>query len=143
MASLNTLATSEDIMNQQALQLGLSITPTEVSSTTTTAAAASGEISPVPTPTPSTTPFTSTMGPSRTGKTLFDLLVVMGFPSSFATAIDDMQEAFLGIVHDALGKSSERKSLTDIITYKNRLRGIGILLIFTAIVGLLLETILS
>lgn len=50
----------------------------------------------------------------------------------------DAQEALIGITSDLLGQS-ERRSLRDILTHGNRLRGLGVALIVLAILGMLLN----
>ena len=114
---LNGLATSAEIMAQQNTVTG-------------------------PTPTPTIAPTVS-LGPKKTGKTLVDLGKKLGLPTSLGLLIDDMQEAVLGITGDVLGRSKERQSLADILTYKNRLRGLGALCIFVAVVAILLDAIVG
>lgn len=92
---------------------------------------------------PSPEPAKMTLGPKKSRKTLVDLGAEMGLPRSVSTVIDDMQEAVLGIVSDLTGKTKERVSLAEVLTYKNRLRGIGMLLILVASVALLLEALVG
>lgn len=51
---------------------------------------------------------------------------------------EDAQEAFIGITGDLLGQS-ERTKLTDILTYGNRLRGLGSIMVLLALGGLLIR----
>lgn len=50
----------------------------------------------------------------------------------------DAQEALIGITSDLLGQS-ERRSLRDILSHGNRLRGLGVALILLAILGMLMN----
>jgi hypothetical protein len=77
-------------------------------------------------------------GPPKTGKTLGDLSIDLGLTGSFAELVDDMQEAVLGITADLTGKS-DRKSVGDILSHGNRLRGLGALLVLGAVAGLLVD----
>jgi hypothetical protein len=57
---------------------------------------------------------------------------------SFETAVADAKEALTGIVADLQG-TTRRRSLTDIVTHGDRLRGLGILCLFLALAGLLID----
>ena len=94
-------------------------------------------------PSQTKTPEKEVLGPVKTGKTLADLATSLGVPKSWSVLLDDMQEAVLGIIGDLTGKSQQRVSLADVLSYKNRLRGIGMLFILVAIVGILLEAIVG
>ena len=61
---------------------------------------------------------------------------------TYAQALDDAAEAITGIVADVYG-NTERTSLKDIFVYKNRLRGLGVLLVALALVGLLIDAIVG
>lgn len=80
-------------------------------------------------------------GPVKTGKTLKDLARDLGAPDSWATLIDEMQEAVIGIIGDLVNSTGERTSLADILGHENRLRGLGSLFILVAIIGLLIESL--
>lgn len=55
---------------------------------------------------------------------------------------EDAQDAFVGILGDLMGQS-ERTSVKDIVTHGNRLRGLGILLVALALVGLIVRSMLA
>ena len=59
---------------------------------------------------------------------------------TFQIALDDAREAVTGIFGD-LYDSSERKSVRDIVFHKDRLRGLGLLLIFVGSIGFVMEAI--
>lgn len=59
---------------------------------------------------------------------------------TFDIALQDAREALSGIFGD-LYDSSERKSIRDILFHKDRLRGLGLLLIFVGAIGFVLEAI--
>ena len=54
----------------------------------------------------------------------------------------DAQEAVIGVTSDLLGQS-ERKSLRDILTHGNRMRGLGVALIVLAVLGMMLNWLLG
>jgi hypothetical protein len=54
----------------------------------------------------------------------------------------DAQEALIGVTSDLLGQS-ERRSLRDILTHGNRLRGLGVAFIVLAILGMLLNWLIG
>jgi hypothetical protein len=56
--------------------------------------------------------------------------------------LQDAQEAVIGITSDLLGQS-ERKSLGDILTHGNRLRGLGVALIVLALLGMIFSWLLG
>ncbi len=58
------------------------------------------------------------------------------------TLLKDAQEAIIGITSDLLGQS-ERKSLRDILTHENRLRGLGVALIAVALLGMLINWLIG
>lgn len=60
---------------------------------------------------------------------------------TFNSAVADAHEALAGVVEDFSG-TTDRHSLRDIFTHENRLRGLGILLIALALVGLVVDYIL-
>lgn len=78
-------------------------------------------------------------GPTPTGKGVSDLADTVGLPPSLGALFGDMQEAILGIAGDLMGSSTERESLADILTYNNRLRGLGSMCVIIAVVGLMLD----
>lgn len=57
-----------------------------------------------------------------------------------AELFQDVQEAVVGIPADLMGQS-ERKTLPDILSYGNRLRGLGILLVGLAIILALINSL--
>ena len=61
---------------------------------------------------------------------------------TYTQALDDASEALTGIVADVYGNTS-RTTLKDIFVYKNRLRGLGILLVALALAGLLIDAIVG
>lgn len=63
-------------------------------------------------------------------------------PTTVSALYEDAQEAFVGIIGDLLGES-ERKSLKDIFTSGNRLRGLGIVFVTLAIAGWLVHFLLG
>lgn len=79
-------------------------------------------------------------GPTPTGKGLNHLAESLGLPPSLGVLFEDMQEAIIGITRDLTGSSTERESLTEILTHENRLRGIGALLVLVAVVGLVIDS---
>ena len=59
---------------------------------------------------------------------------------TYESAMADAHEALTGVAADLTG-ATERTSLKDILTYGNRLRGLGVLCIGVAMVGLLVDYI--
>lgn len=81
-------------------------------------------------------------GPPKTGKTFGDLLVSFGLPDSFGTMLEDMNEAFVGLLGDLSGSSgNNQKSLGRALTDNNRLRGLGGILVLIGLVGLLIDAL--
>ncbi|MGA1563845.1 MAG: hypothetical protein ACO35C_04410 [Pontimonas sp.] len=78
-------------------------------------------------------------GPKRTGKTIGSVAEQYGLPTSFQQTIDDAQDAVLGITKDLVRSGETKTSVSEIITKDNRLRGIGMLLIITAILGFFIK----
>lgn len=60
---------------------------------------------------------------------------------TYQSAVQDAHEALTGITADLLGTTS-RKSVKDMVTHNDRLRGLGILLIVLALVGLVVDYIM-
>lgn len=60
---------------------------------------------------------------------------------SYEQAVGDAHDALVGIMHDLSG-ASDRTSLWDILTYKDRMRGLGFLLVALAMVGLVADYVL-
>lgn len=56
--------------------------------------------------------------------------------------LQDAQEALIGITSDLLGQS-ERKSLGDILTHGNRLRGLGVALVVLALLGMIFSWLMG
>lgn len=79
-------------------------------------------------------------GPDKTGKTLKDLAMDLGAPDSVGTLLDDMQDAVIGIVGDLVNPNPERTSLAEILGHGNRLRGLGALCVFVAVIGIVLDS---
>lgn len=61
---------------------------------------------------------------------------------TYEEALADAHEALVGITEDLSG-ATERKGLKDMLTHNNRLRGLGILLIVLALVGLVVDYIMA
>ena len=61
---------------------------------------------------------------------------------SYGVILADAQEALVGIASDLLGKS-DRKSLRDILTHGNRLRGLGFALVILALAGAVIQWMLG
>lgn len=61
---------------------------------------------------------------------------------TYETAVADAHEALTGLAADLAG-TTPRKSLKDMLTHKDRLRGLGILLIALALVGLVVDYIMN
>lgn len=78
-------------------------------------------------------------GPRHTGKTIGSVAKEYGFPTSVQQTIDDAQDAVLGITKDLTQSGEKKESLYDILTKDNRLRGIGALLIITAVVAFIVK----
>jgi hypothetical protein len=78
-------------------------------------------------------------GPKRTGQSLKTVAEQYGLPMSVRETIDDAQDAVLGISRDLTQQSTEKKSFYEILTQDNRLRGIGALLVITAIVAFIVK----
>ena len=57
---------------------------------------------------------------------------------TYATAVDDAQDALVGLMADLSG-TTERHSLKDMLMHKDRMRGLGFLLIALALVGLVAD----
>jgi len=104
-------------------------------------------------------------GPPKTGAQLGDIVRSMGLPTSFATIVDDVQDALIGTVQDLTNSTPttqptkteaagidvtpnlsepppEKKGFMDILTRGNRLRGWGILFVSCAIIGVLVAMLL-
>lgn len=80
-------------------------------------------------------------GPPKTGKGLKDMFTGLGMPDSLEDAFGDMQEAVLGIARDL--SSGEKKSLRDVLTEGDRMRGLGLILVLVAIVGLIVVALVA
>lgn len=78
-------------------------------------------------------------GPARTDQSIRTVAEQYGLPTSVRQTIDDAQDAVLGISKDLTQQSTEKKSLYEILTQDNRLRGIGALLVITAIVAFIVK----
>ena len=63
-------------------------------------------------------------------------------PTKASVLYEDAQEAFVGILGDLLGMS-DRKSLKDIFTSGNRLRGLGIVFVTLALAGWVVNWLLG
>ena len=61
---------------------------------------------------------------------------------TYDTALADAQEALVGITGDLSG-GSDRRSLKEILVHENRLRGLGILLISLALIGLFVDYVMA
>lgn len=61
---------------------------------------------------------------------------------TFDTAVADAHEALVGLIADLAG-TTERHSLRDIMFHKDRMRGLGILLIALAILGLVVDFVMT
>ena len=59
---------------------------------------------------------------------------------SLGAAVADARDALLGIPEDLMG-NTPRKSLWDIFTHNDRMRGVGVLLVAVAASGLLIEAV--
>ena len=102
-------------------------------------------------------------GPPKTGSQLGDLARSLGLPTSFATIVDDVQDALVGTIQDLtntappppLSKTTsidvtpnlseappEKKSFAEIVFRGNRLRGWGVLFIVCALVGIMVAALL-
>jgi len=102
-------------------------------------------------------------GPPKTGSQLGDLVRSLGLPTSFATVVDDVQDALVGTVQDLTNTAPppppskttsidatpnlteappEKKSFTEIVFRGNRLRGWGVLFIVCALVGIMVAALL-
>lgn len=72
-------------------------------------------------------------GPTPTGESIKSVAQKYHLPTSVSQTMADAEDAILGITKDLTNNSKdEKKSFMDIITEKNRLRGIGIILICVA-----------
>ena len=60
---------------------------------------------------------------------------------SYEEAVEDAREALVGLAADLTG-ATERHSLVDMVLHGDRLRGLGILLIGLALVGLFVDSVL-
>lgn len=60
---------------------------------------------------------------------------------TYEGAVAEAHEALTGLMADMAG-TTPRKSLKDMVTYENRLRGLGVLCITLAMVGLVVDYIL-
>ena len=60
---------------------------------------------------------------------------------TYATAVADAHEALVGLTADLSG-TTERHSLKDMLLHENRMRGLGILLVVLALVGLCVDYIM-
>lgn len=60
---------------------------------------------------------------------------------SYEEAMEDAREALVGLTADLSG-ATERRSLGDMLLHGDRLRGLGILLIGLALVGLFVDSVL-
>lgn len=61
---------------------------------------------------------------------------------TFDIAVKDAGEALVGIPGDLYG-NTQRTSLVDILTYKDRLRGLGVLCIALAVSGIAVDYIMA
>lgn len=61
---------------------------------------------------------------------------------TYDTAFDDAHEALVGLTQDLAG-ATERRSLKEMLVHKDRLRGLGILLIALALVGLFVDYVMA
>jgi hypothetical protein len=61
---------------------------------------------------------------------------------TFDEAVGDAHEALTGLVDDVSG-TTDRRSLRDMLLFENRLRGLGVLLIGLALVGILVDLIMK
>lgn len=61
---------------------------------------------------------------------------------TYAKAVQDANDALTGLADDLAG-NTPRKSLKDMVTHNNRMRGLGILLIALAMVGLVVDYIMG
>jgi len=73
-------------------------------------------------------------GPTPTGQNLVKIANEYHLPTSLSESLNDAQDAVLGITRDLTKSGEERKSLLEIISQDNRLRGIGLVLICVACV---------
>jgi hypothetical protein len=82
-------------------------------------------------------------GPSRTNKSLGNVLETYGMPRTFGELLTDAEEAFIGIISD-LNKTGqgEQMSLAEIFTKHDRMRGLGALFIVISLVGIILQTLM-
>jgi hypothetical protein len=60
---------------------------------------------------------------------------------TFDTAVLEAREALVGLLADLSG-STARKGLADMLTHGNRLRGLGILLVALAVIGLFVDYVM-
>lgn len=60
---------------------------------------------------------------------------------SYDEALEDAREALVGLTADLTG-ATERRSLGDMLMHGDRLRGLGILLIGLALVGMFVDSVL-
>lgn len=61
---------------------------------------------------------------------------------TFEIAVSDARDALMGITTDLAGNTS-RRSLVDIVTYKDRLRGLGVIMIALAVSGVVVDYIMA
>lgn len=82
-------------------------------------------------------------GPPETKRTLGTVLTSYGLPKTFGELLSDAEEAFTGIVYDLNHIHENRLSIYDILVKNNRLRGLGAIFVVTAIIGILLNIIIT
>lgn len=75
-------------------------------------------------------------GPPPTNAALSQTL---GLPGGWGSALDEMQNAVVGITRDLIGATTERSSVDEIFLSDNRLRGIGMILVLVAVVGIVID----
>jgi len=78
-------------------------------------------------------------GPAKTGETVTTVAERYGLTGTVKQTIDDAQDAVLGITQDLTKQKEDKKPLHEILTQDNRLRGIGILLVCTAIMAFVIK----
>lgn len=61
---------------------------------------------------------------------------------TYDTAFADAHEALVGLTEDLSG-ATDRRSLKEMLVYQDRLRGLGVLLIALALVGLFVDYVMA
>ena len=79
-------------------------------------------------------------GPPRSDASVTKMLDDLGFPTSVRGLVGDAESALMGITSD-LTSTTSQKSVSDIFLSDGRMRGLGSLLIISAVVGITFKSL--